>query len=128
MLIPTNSGGNFTATYGGTTLLDGAYLDSGSTALFFADLTIPHASNSENSLYIPTTTAGRTATLFAGTSTTASVGFNVANGLTLSSSGNNAFNDIGAYSSGTLDFGLPFLRAACVLRAGKTSPGGGTGP
>ena len=117
MLIPTNSGGNFTATYGGTTLLDGAYLDSGSTALFFADLTIPHASNSENSLYIPTTTAGRTATLFAGTSTTASVGFNVANGLTLSWSGKQRLQRhrrVLERNAGLRSAVL--LRAACVLR------------
>jgi hypothetical protein len=128
-LIPTISGGNFTATYNGTTLLNGAFLDSGSTALFFGDPTIPRASSSDSSLYIPTTTVGRTATLFTSTSTV-SVAFNIANGLTLGSSGNSAFNDIGAYSSGTLDFGLPFFYGRHVYYgfAGKTSPGGGTGP
>ncbi len=128
-LIPTVSGGNFTANYNGTTLLNGAFLDSGSTALFFGDPTIPHASSSESSLYIPTATVGRSATLFASNSTV-SVGFNIANGLTLSASGNSAFNDIGAFSSGTLDFGLPFFYGRHVYYgfAGKTSPGGGTGP
>ncbi|MGF6239990.1 hypothetical protein P3T42_001739 [Paraburkholderia sp. GAS38] len=129
-LIPTVSGGNFTASFNGATLFNGAFLDSGSSALFFGDLTIPHASSSNSSLYIPTATVGRTATLFTGNSGTATVGFNIANGFTLSASGNNAFNDLGAYSSGTLDFGLPFFYGRHVYYGftGATSTGGGTGP
>ncbi|WP_144160329.1 DUF3443 family protein [Paraburkholderia sp. BCC1885] len=129
-LIPTDSGGNFTAAFNGATLQDGAFFDSGSTAMFFGDTSIDHASSNESSLYIPATTVGRMATLFTGSASTASVGFNIANGLTLSASGNNAFNDIGAFSSGTLDFGLPFFYGRHVYYgfAGKTSSGGGTGP
>ncbi|MEW6341156.1 MAG: DUF3443 family protein [Paraburkholderia sp.] len=127
-LFPNAAGGNFTAAYNGTTYTNEAYFDSGSTALFLQDTSIPHDGSSL--LYIPTTTQGRTATLNASGSSTVTLGFNIANGNTLSTSGNNAFNDLGVYATGALDFGLPAFYGRHVYYGfqGRTSTGGGTGP
>jgi hypothetical protein len=127
-LFSNATNGNFTATYNGTTFTNEAFFDSGSTALFLQDTSIPHDSSSL--LYIPTTTQGRTATLSVGSSSTVTLGFNIANGNTLSASGNNAFNDLGAYATGSLDFGLPAFYGRHVYYGfqGRASTGGGTGP
>ena len=126
-LIRTNGNGDFASIYGGSTLTK-TFFDSGSTVLFFPDLTIPVDSTS--GYYIPTTTVGRTSTLVATSPASVSLGFNIANGTTLNASGNNAFNNLGIYLSRQFDFGMPFFYGRHVYYgiSGKTSTGGGTGP
>jgi hypothetical protein len=126
-LIRTNGNGDFASSYGGTTLTK-TFFDSGSTVLFFPDLTIPI--DSASGYYIPTTTVGRTSTLVATSPASVSLGFNIANGATLNASGNYAFNNLGIYLSRQFDFGMPFFYGRHVYYgiSGKASTGGGTGP
>lgn len=126
-LIRTNGNGDFTSSYGGATLTK-TFFDSGSTVLFFPDLTIP--TDSASGYYIPTATVGRTSTLVGTSPASVSLGFNIANGATLNASGNYAFNNLGIYMSRQFDFGMPFFYGRHVYYgiSGKTSTGGGTGP
>ncbi|HEX7907454.1 MAG TPA: DUF3443 domain-containing protein [Paraburkholderia sp.] len=126
-IIRTDLNGNFTSTYNGATLTS-TFFDSGSTVLFFPDLTIAHDSTS--GYYIPTTTVGRTSTLTATNSASVSLGFNIGNGATLTSSGNIAFNNLGLYMTRQFDFGMPFFYGRHVFYgiSGRASVGGGTGP
>ncbi|MFL9982349.1 DUF3443 family protein [Paraburkholderia sediminicola] len=122
-LIRTNGNGDFASVYGGSTLTK-TFFDSGSTVLFFPDLTIPV--DSASGYYIPTTTVGRTSTLVATSPASVSLGFNIANGAALNASGNYAFNSLGIYMSRQFDFGMPFFYGRHVYY--KASTGGGTGP
>lgn len=126
-LIGTDANGDFTSSYNGATLRT-TFFDSGSTVLFFPDLSIPIDSSS--GYYIPTVTVGRTSTLAATSPASVTLGFNIANGTTLNASGNNAFNNLGIYLSRQFDFGMPFFYGRHVYYgiSGKASTGGGTGP
>ncbi|WCM23818.1 DUF3443 domain-containing protein [Paraburkholderia bryophila] len=126
-LIRTDINSNFTSTYNGTTLAS-TFFDSGSTVMFFPDTTIAH--DFLSGYFTPTATVGRTTTLSSTSPANATLGFNIANGLTLSASGNNAFNNIGISMAGQFDFGLPFFYGRHVFYgiAGRSSTGGGAGP
>lgn len=126
-LMRTDGNGDFTSSYNGTTQTS-TFFDSGSTVLFFPDLTIPI--NSSTGYYVPTTTVGRTSTLVGSSPANAVLGFNIANGTTLNASGNNAFNNLGIYMTRQFDFGMPFFYGRHVYYGitGKPSTGGGTGP
>ena len=126
-LIPTDAGGDFTATFNGQTLSDEAFFDSGSGALFFEDPTITHDGSM---LYTPSTTLGRTATLASTSPANATLGFNIANAQTLLAGSNNAFNNLGYYMGGWLDLGIPTFYGRHVYYgiSGLSSKGGGTGP
>ncbi|MGF6769946.1 hypothetical protein P3T18_002425 [Paraburkholderia sp. GAS199] len=127
-LIKTTSGGVFTSVYKGVTQRN-SFFDSGSTALFFPDLTI--ARESTHGYYVPTTTQGLSSTLTTISPATVNFGYNVANAGTLFTTASNmAFNNLGLYMSGVFDFGIPAFYGRHVYYGitGKTSTGGGTGP
>ncbi|MFM0737994.1 DUF3443 family protein [Paraburkholderia xenovorans] len=125
-LIRTDSSGTFTSTFNGATQRN-TFFDSGSTELFFADSTIPHASSG---FYVPTSPVGRTATLTTISPSTATFGFNIANATVVTAGGNTAFNNLGVFSGGQLDLGIPAFYGRHVYYGitGTTSTGGGTGP
>ncbi|MFM0550033.1 DUF3443 domain-containing protein [Paraburkholderia sediminicola] len=126
-LFRTDLNGDFTSTYGGTVFTQ-TFFDSGSTVLFFPDTTI--ARDTSSGYYIPSATVGRTSTLAGTNPASVTLGFNIANGATLSASGNNAFNNLGIYMTRQFDFGLPFFYGRHVYYgiSGRASAGGGTGP
>lgn len=124
----TNSAGQFTATYNGTTLRQ-SLLDTGSNGLFFPDTTItpcPATSNS-NGFFCPTTTTSVTATITGANGASTTANLSIANAQTVFASGNFAYNDIGGPFPGTtFDFGLPFFYGRTVYTAvtGASTPGG----
>ena len=126
-VLTTDDSGDFTATYNGTTYTGNAYIDSGSTVLFFQD-----ASIGINALkyYVPGTTLARSVSIAGNNLVTATIKFNVANANTLLASGNYALNDLASYLTGTFDMGLPFFYGRHVYYGinGTSSAGGGTGP
>lgn len=126
-IFRTNPNGDFTSTYGGAVFTK-TFFDSGSTVLFFPDATI--ARDTSSGYYIPAATVGRTSTLAGTNPASVTLGFNIANGATLVTSGNNAFNNLGIYLTRQFDFGLPFFYGRHVYYgiSGRASTGGGTGP
>ncbi|REG51603.1 uncharacterized protein DUF3443 [Paraburkholderia sp. BL6669N2] len=126
-ILRTDLNGDFTSSYGGTTFTQ-TFFDSGSTVLFFPDTTI--ARDTSSGYYIPAATVGRTSTLAGTNPATVTLGFNIANAATLTSSGNSAFNNLGIYMTRQFDFGLPFFYGRHVYYgiSGRASSGGGTGP
>ncbi|MFC6948784.1 DUF3443 domain-containing protein [Paraburkholderia dipogonis] len=125
-IFRTDLNGDFTSSYGGTTFTQ-TFFDSGSTVMFFPDTTI--ARDTSSGYYIPTATVGRTSTLIGTNPASVSLGFNIANGATLTSSGNNAFNNLGIYMTRQFDFGLPFFYGRHVYYgiSGRASSGAGRG-
>lgn len=126
-ILPTNGVGNVTAVFNGRTFTNGAFMDTGSNGLFFADSSLPITTNG---FFIPASATGLTATLVGANSATALVQFNVGNANTLFASGNFAFNNLAATGVGSVDLGIPFYYGRHVYHGivGKPSTGGGTGP
>jgi hypothetical protein len=125
-IFTTDAFGDFTATYNGTSFADNAFFDTGSNGLFFQDSSISQSSG----WFAPSSTLGLSATITGSNSSSGTIGFNIANATTLFATGNYAFNDLGAYLSGTFDFGAPFFYGRHVYFGitGTSSSGGGTGP
>lgn len=131
----TDSYGDFAqTTYNGSSFTYG-FLDSGSNGYFFPSTSI--ASCASNTLgsgwYCPgTTTAVSVAiTGVSGVvaSQSATLTLTIANATTLFNTGNTAFNNLGAYASGSFDIGLPYFygRSVFVAIDGMSTPSG-TGP
>jgi hypothetical protein len=117
--------GYFNTTYNGVNYPQ-SFIDSGSNGLFFLDSTttgLPDcASNSvAQGFYCPTSSVGFTAMTSGpnpnGTNNTVSenVAFSIANGLTLISSPETAFNNLGGDNPGAFDWGLPFFFGRSVF-------------
>ena len=129
--------GNFTTTFNGTKY-SSSFIDSGSNGLFFLDSAttgLPDCSRQEAGFYCPASTTSLTAInsgpnpIASATTVSANVAFSVANAVTLFSSGNNAFNDVGGSNPGAFDWGLHFFfgRTVFVGIEGQRSAAG-TGP
>lgn len=112
--MPTDAGGNFRTTFNGQ-LFTSSFIDSGSNGLFF-----PGASNlpqcGQNSIvagwFCPASLTALTATQAgANGSPSVSVAFNIMSAETAAaqSNPNVMFNDIGAATAGTFDWGMPFF-------------------
>ncbi|MFC5499427.1 DUF3443 family protein [Caenimonas terrae] len=136
-----SNAGSFTALYRGT-VLPNSFFDSGSSALFFDDASLPTCARSGATgdvarLYCPGTSAALSATpvtptIVMGNATSAAVPLTVANALFLlaQSPAPVAFNDLGgpagAALPGAFDFGLPFFFGRSVYVAFEQRSAGGT--
>jgi hypothetical protein len=124
--VDANSG-VFTITYKNQAF-DFSFLDTGSTANYFDDSSIPTCSS--NAFYCPASTLSLTASVTGVNSTSNSVAFSVANAENLFTGDPSAvaFSNLGASNSmsGSFDFGLPFFfgRSVFVAIAEQTTPGG----
>jgi hypothetical protein len=134
--------GNFPqVTYNGvsyTSPSNGSYIDSGSNAFYFSDPTSLASTGilacaDGSGYYCPASTIPFTATVYGANNVSAPVNFSIANAANLISSGNAAFDDLGAASGSgpatdDLDLGLPFFfnRSVFVGIAGanNTYPNG----
>jgi hypothetical protein len=118
-----NQFGEITTTYKGGDNV--GFLDSGSNGFFFTDASIPLCSGSP--FYCPASTLGLSATNTGSNGTSATVDFAIANTIALLTSGEVAFNDLGALfgGGGFFDFGLPFFFGRQVfvgILGGSPSP------
>jgi hypothetical protein len=123
------STGNFTTTYAGVTYTNGAFLDSGSNAIYFLDsgVTAIPTCNDFTFWYCPATTENLTASNQGANGATGPVDFVVGNADTLLASGTNAaVNGLAGPDPGMFDWGLPFFFGRNVYTAidGQTTPAG----
>jgi hypothetical protein len=128
-MLTLNSDGAFTTLFDGQTL-DNSFIDSGSNAYFFPDESIPTCPGNAE-FYCPSSTLTLSAVIHGQGGPNSTVGIQIADLTTLSSS-NHAFPDIGGptpSNTGTdafdnyFDFGLPFFygRSVFILFDGATS-------
>lgn len=130
----TDSYGDFAqTTYSGTSFTYG-FLDSGSNGYFFPSTIASCGSGSSASgWYCPasTTAVSVAITGVSGVvaSQSATLSLSIANAGTLFATGHTAYSNLGAYSSGMFDIGLPFFygRSVYVAIDGMSTPSG-TGP
>ncbi|SMG61155.1 Protein of unknown function [Paraburkholderia susongensis] len=127
VVLTTNTYGDFNATYKGTTFGGSAFIDSGSTDLYFND---PDIAMNGLLFYIPSSTVSRSVTISGYNLASANIEFNIANAVSLLATGNFAFNDIGHYLPFQFDLGLPFFFGRHVYYgiAASSSGNGTTGP
>ena len=136
-VLPTDSSGRIVTQFHpspGVSTQESGIFDSGSSAIFFSDssLSIPLCPGSLSFLYCPSSPLNFSAvnTELSG-SPSSLVSFQLANPMSLLSSGNAAISNMGgpAFSTGLFDWGLPFFfgRTVYVGFSGKASVLG-TGP
>jgi hypothetical protein len=117
----TNSRGNFTTIYKGTTY-SSSFIDSGSNGIFFTDASIPQCSG----FYCPAGPLSLSAVNVSSTGVSGAVNFTVEN-LRSIGSGVSAANVGGNINEGrSFDWGLPFFfgRTVFVALSGASTPGG----
>jgi hypothetical protein len=117
--------GNFTTTFNGVAY-SSSFIDSGSNGYFFLDSTttgLPECASTSvgQGFYCPTSPVSLTA-INTGpnpngskTSVAANIAFSVANAITLISSPDAAFNNLGGDNPGAFDWGLPFFFGRTVF-------------
>ncbi len=119
----TDSSGNFTTVFDGSTL-SASFIDSGSNGLFFpapSSTILPVCSGAASSFYCPNTTTSFSATNTGLNGTSAAVSFKIANAQNLlSNAANSAFDDLGGPNSKGFDWGLPFFFGRKVFVAIET--------
>lgn len=126
-ILPTSIWGDMDAVFEGRTYSDGAFFDSGSSGLYFQSTTLSKASNG---FYTPAAPTGMSAVFTAANSATATVKFNVSNGVTLINSGNYAFNNLGVALFNGIDIGMPFFYGRHIYYgiSGQPASSAGAGP
>jgi len=126
----TTAFGDLSSTFNNRTL--GAFLDSGSNALFFSDSALPQCGGTLGTFYCPTSPQSFAAALTGADGSNGSASFSVVSASALlgsnANSGNFAFNDLaGQFGSSTnLDLGLPFFYGRYVYFGQDTTAKGGT--
>ena len=101
-----------------------SFIDSGSNGIFFGQptATLPACGSNASVFYCPSAPQNLSATQQGANGTSAGVNFTVANAITLFSSSNFAFNDLGGTNTAnTFDWGLPFFFGRSVY-TGIESP------
>lgn len=136
-VLPTDLSGRIVTHFNpspGVSRQEAGIFDSGSSALFFSDssLSIPLCPGKLSFLYCPSSpvTFSATNTGLSG-SPSSVVSFQIANPTALLSSGNAAISNMGgpAFSTGLLDWGLPFFFGRTVYAGFSGKPSVlGTGP
>jgi Protein of unknown function (DUF3443) len=123
---------DFITTFNNTSYSN-SFLDTGSNGLFFtspSSSVLPNCPSPNSNWFCPTTSTAFSATTtgFGGTPSTA-VPFSIANAVTLFSSSNSVFSQLGGNMTGGFDWGLPFFLGRSVYMgiSGKNSTLG-TGP
>ena len=126
-----DSSGNFSTTFSGVKYSK-SFIDSGSNGLFFLDTAttkLPACSSQAKGFYCPTAQTSFTAITTGANGVASSIGFNIANALTLFGSPSNAYNNLGGSQTNVFDWGLPFFFGRNVFVALEgASTAGGTGP
>lgn len=130
----TTSSGDLNATFNGSAL--GAFLDSGSNALYFTDSALPQCGGALGTFYCPSSPQSFSAALVgagvngaSGSATFSVVSASVLFGSS-GNSGNFAFNDLAGQfgSSASLDLGLPFFYGRYVFLGMDQTATGGQAP
>ena len=126
-ILPTTLAGDMDAVFEGRTYSKTAFFDSGSSGLYFQSTVLSKASNG---FYTPAAPTGMTAVFTAANSATATVKFNVSNGVTLINSGNYAFNNLGVALFNSIDIGMPFFYGRHMYYgiSGQPASSAGAGP
>jgi len=126
-ILPTSIAGDMDAVFEGRTYSKTAFFDSGSSGLYFQSTALTKASNG---FYTPAAPTGMSAVFTAANSATATVKFNVSNGVTLINSGNYAFNNLGVSMFNALDIGMPFFYGRHMYYgiSGQPASSAGAGP
>ncbi|MBN3764297.1 DUF3443 family protein [Burkholderia sp. Ac-20365] len=126
-ILQTNIWGDVDALFEGRTYSKTAFFDSGSSGVYFQSTTLSKATNG---LYTPAAPTGMTAVFTAANAATATVKFNVSNGVTLLNSGNYAFNNLGVALFNSIDIGMPFFYGRHMYYgiSGQPASSAGSGP
>lgn len=124
----TDTRGNFTVTYQGTTY-GSSFIDSGSNGFYFlsaATTGLPLCQGYYTSFYCPTTETAFSVTNTGSNGASGEVNFTIAHAQRLLDSNNRAFNNLGGVFSGRFDYGLPFFfgRSIYVAIENQNTPGG----
>ncbi|BCG00689.1 hypothetical protein PPGU19_052570 [Paraburkholderia sp. PGU19] len=126
-ILPTSIWGDMDAVFEGRSYSKTAFFDSGSSGLYFQSTALSKASNG---FYTPAAPTGMSAVFTAANSATATVKFNVSNGVTLINSGNYAFNNLGVALFNSIDIGMPFFYGRHMYYgiSGQPASSAGAGP
>ncbi|ACC73397.1 DUF3443 domain-containing protein [Paraburkholderia phymatum] len=105
-VLSTTAAGNMDASFEGRSYSKTAFFDSGSSGLYFQSASL---AKGVKGFYTPAAPTGLSAIFTATNGATATVQFNVSNGVTLVNSGNFAFNNLGVALYNGIDIGMPFF-------------------
>ncbi|MGE5300514.1 MAG: DUF3443 domain-containing protein [Acidobacteriota bacterium] len=128
---PADQSGEFTTTFNG--ILYNSFIDTGSNGLFFPSPSasvLPECTSPNSDWFCPSSTIGFSAiNTGASGSPSGMASFLIGNLVSLTSSSNNVFSEIGGNSLGDFEWGLPFLFGRNIsVGLEKSSSVLGTGP
>ncbi|MEM5313580.1 DUF3443 family protein [Paraburkholderia sp. JHI869] len=112
--LTTDHYGNVQSASLSGTSVSGAFFDTGSNGLFFADSTLPSCKGATG-FYCPTSTVSRTPSVTGFNGTSVSIGLSIANALSVFEDGGFAYDNVGGpFTLGSFDFGMPFFYGRTV--------------